>query len=63
MGSEQVRALNGVDLTIRKGRVCSDHGPRQIPGSGQSTLMRSGSINGCLDSPSSGEMIASSRGG
>ena len=49
MGSEQVHALSGIDLQIRKGEYVAIMGPS---GSGKSTLMN---LIGCLDSPSAGK--------
>ncbi len=48
MGAIEVRALNGVDLTIAKGEYLSIMG---ASGSGKSTMMN---LLGCLDTPSLG---------
>ncbi|MBT7423302.1 MAG: ABC transporter ATP-binding protein, partial [Candidatus Marinimicrobia bacterium] len=48
VGGEIVRALDGVDLTIKQNEYISIMGPS---GSGKSTLMN---MIGCLDSPSEG---------
>jgi putative ABC transport system ATP-binding protein len=49
MGEERVRALQGVDLVIRRNEFVAIMGPS---GSGKSTMMN---MIGCLDTPSEGE--------
>ena len=49
MGSETVRALQGVDCVIRRNEFVAIMGPS---GSGKSTLMN---LIGCLDTPTEGE--------
>jgi putative ABC transport system ATP-binding protein len=51
LGAETVRALQGVDLEIRRNEYVAIMGPS---GSGKSTLMN---LIGCLDTPTGGEYI------
>lgn len=51
MGTQEVRALNGVDIEIRKNEYVAIMGPS---GSGKSTLMN---LLGCLDTPTEGTYV------
>jgi putative ABC transport system ATP-binding protein len=55
MGETSVRAINGVDLHIRRNEFVAVMGPS---GSGKSTLMN---ILGCLDRPSEGSYVLDGR--
>jgi putative ABC transport system ATP-binding protein len=48
MGDQEIHAVNGVDITIKRGEYVAIMGPS---GSGKSTLMN---LIGCLDTPSAG---------
>lgn len=54
-GSEEIRALDGVSLTIRCGEFVSFMGPS---GSGKTTLIN---LLGCLENPSTGELKLAGR--
>lgn len=49
MGDQEIHAVSGIDLEIRRGEYVAIMGPS---GSGKSTLMN---LIGCLDTPSKGE--------
>ncbi len=55
MGEQEIHAVDGVDVLIRKGEYVAIMGPS---GSGKSTLMN---LIGCLDTPTGGEYYISGR--
>ncbi|MFN0101371.1 MAG: ABC transporter ATP-binding protein [Bryobacteraceae bacterium] len=54
-GSETVRALDGVDISIRKGEIVSILGPS---GSGKTTLIN---LLSCLDAPTEGSLTVAGK--
>ncbi|MFN7921472.1 MAG: ABC transporter ATP-binding protein [Bryobacteraceae bacterium] len=54
-GSETVKALDGVDISIRKGEIVSILGPS---GSGKTTLIN---VLSCLDAPSEGSLTVAGK--
>jgi putative ABC transport system ATP-binding protein len=54
-GSETVRALDGVDLTIRRGEIVAIMGPS---GSGKTTLIN---LLSCLDAPTAGTLTVAGK--
>jgi putative ABC transport system ATP-binding protein len=54
-GSETVKALDGVDVTIRKGEIVSILGPS---GSGKTTLIN---VLSCLDAPTGGTLTVAGK--
>lgn len=55
MGDQEIHAVDGVDLEIRRGEYVALMGPS---GSGKSTLMN---LIGCLDTPTAGEYFINGR--
>ncbi|MBX5494514.1 MAG: ABC transporter ATP-binding protein [Bryobacteraceae bacterium] len=55
MGDQQINAVSGVDIEIRRGEYVAIMGPS---GSGKSTLMN---LIGCLDTPTKGEYFINGR--
>ena len=55
MGDQEINAVSGVDIEIRRGEYVAIMGPS---GSGKSTLMN---LIGCLDSPSKGDYFINGR--
>src|SRR5271157_3074780 len=55
MGDQEINAVSGVDMEIKRGEYVAIMGPS---GSGKSTLMN---LIGCLDTPSKGEYYINGR--